>query len=58
MAEPLAQENTEQIITSSPEPVRPASSDNSNIVGVTLDAYHPLGTPEPSQMGKIGWVHF
>ncbi len=29
-----------------------------NPVGVNLDAKHPLGKPEPSQLGKIGWVRF
>lgn len=29
-----------------------------NIVGVNLDQLHPLGTPDPSQLGDIGWVRF
>lgn len=29
-----------------------------NPVGVNLDALHPLGTPEPSRLGSVGWVRF
>lgn len=31
---------------------------NINPVGVNLDALHPLGTPDPSRLGDIGWVRF
>ncbi len=27
-----------------------------NPVGVNLDAFHPLGTPNANQLGQIGWV--
>ncbi|MEL6402757.1 MAG: M23 family metallopeptidase [Chloroflexota bacterium] len=29
-----------------------------NPVGVNLDARHPLGTPDASRLGNIGWVRF
>lgn len=29
-----------------------------NPVGVNLDQLHPLGTPDPARLGKIGWVRF
>jgi murein DD-endopeptidase MepM/ murein hydrolase activator NlpD len=29
-----------------------------NPVGVNLDQQHPLGTPNPSRLGGIGWVRF
>jgi hypothetical protein len=29
-----------------------------NPVGVNLDQMHPLGAPEPSRLGGIGWVRF
>ncbi len=32
--------------------------DGINILGVNLDQLHPLGTPDPSRLGGIGWVRF
>lgn len=29
-----------------------------NPVGVNLDIFHPLGTPEASRLGDMGWVRF
>ena len=29
-----------------------------NAVGVNLDVYHPLGKPNPSRLGGLGWVRF
>ncbi len=29
-----------------------------NITGANLDRYHRLGTPNPSRLGKMGWVRF
>ena len=29
-----------------------------NPVGVNLDVYHPLGRPNPSRLGGLGWVRF
>ncbi len=29
-----------------------------NPVGVNLDIFHPLGAPEPSRLGDMGWVRF
>ncbi|MCS6836139.1 MAG: cellulase family glycosylhydrolase [Anaerolineae bacterium] len=29
-----------------------------NPVGVNLDFTHPLGTPDPARLGRIGWVRF
>ena len=29
-----------------------------NPVGINLDARHPLGTPDASRLGEIGWVRF
>ncbi|RMF82212.1 MAG: hypothetical protein D6737_02685 [Chloroflexi bacterium] len=36
----------------------PMPTSETNIVGVNLDVRHPLGTPDPSRLGKIGWVRF
>lgn len=30
--------------------------DDVNPLGVNLDAFHPLGTPEASRLGDLGWV--
>ena len=29
-----------------------------NPVGVNLDVYHPLGKPNPSRLGALGWLRF
>lgn len=29
-----------------------------NIVGMNLDIFHPLGLPHPSRLGEVGWVRF
>jgi len=29
-----------------------------NILGMNLDQFHPLGTPAPERLGRLGWVRF
>ncbi len=37
-----------------PSPV----SAKTNILGMNLDVFHPLGLPDPSRLGGLGWVRF
>lgn len=39
--------------TEAPVPVIPSGV---NIVGINLDKFHPLGTPDPSRFQGLGWV--